>query len=277
MAGIPIEALTDRYQVSYAPSATMYAWLQGQRKVFPPQTGSLLALGDPVFSEEQAKGASQGKDDPIKVAARGANLKALPGTRGEVLAIGQLFTAQGAKVEKLLGADARAQNLERLARTKELKQFHYLHLATHGFADPQGGMNSFLALTSDDFAVASYAKLSAGQIMRTWELDADLVTLSACQTGLGEQLGGEGYVGFAQALFLAGSHSLVLSQWPVDDRATALLMQRLYQNVLGARPGLKGPLPKLEALAEAKQWLRELSRKEALVRLRAYPKNPSGL
>jgi CHAT domain-containing protein len=48
-----------------------------------------------------------------------------------------------------------------------------------------------------------------------------------------------------------------------------LLMERLYQNLLGSRPGMKGPLAKLHALAEAKQWLRELSRKEALVRLKA--------
>jgi CHAT domain-containing protein len=86
---------------------------------------------------------------------------------------------------------------------------------------------------------------------------------------LGQQLGGEGYVGFAQALLLAGAHSLVLSQWPVDDRATALLMQRFYHNLLGARPGLKEPLPKLAALTEAKQWLRDLPRKEALANLQA--------
>src|SRR5207249_3147438 len=97
----------------------------------------------------------------------------------------------------------------------------------------------------------------------------DLVTLSACQTALGQKLGGEGYVGFAQALFLAGAHSLVLSQWPVDDRATALMMERFYQNLLGTRPGMKGPLPKRAALSEAKQWLRELPRKEALAGLKA--------
>jgi CHAT domain-containing protein len=124
-------------------------------------------------------------------------------------------------------------------------------------------------LTSDNFALASHDKLSAAHILHTWKLDADLVTLSACQTGLGQYQRGEGYVGFAQALLLAGAHTLVLSQWPVDDRATLLLMERFYANLLGARPELKGPLPKLEALAEAKQWLRELPRKEAVARLKA--------
>jgi CHAT domain-containing protein len=88
------------------------------------------------------------------------------------------------------------------------------------------------------------------------------VTLSACETGLGKRAGGEGYLGFAQALFLAGARSVVLSLWPVDDASTALLMERFYRNLLGKRPGLDKPLPKAEALREAKRWLRELPVKE---------------
>ena len=79
-----------------------------------------------------------------------------------------------------------------------------------------------------------------------------MVTLSACQTGLGPYRGGEGYLGFAQALFLAGGRSLVLSLWKVDDTATALLMRRFYEGLLGRRAGLDRPLPKAEALREAK-------------------------
>ena len=113
-------------------------------------------------------------------------------------------------------------------------------------------------------------RLTAAQIMRTWKLDAELITLSACETGLGKYQGGEGYLGFAQALFVAGSRSLVLSQWQVDDNATALLMTRFYENLLGKRKGLAKPMPKAEALREAKEWLRGLTAKEvdqALVQL----------
>ena len=95
--------------------------------------------------------------------------------------------------------------------------------------------------------------------MSTWKLNAELVTLSACRSGLGRQSGGEGYLGFSQAFFLAGSPSVVLSLWKVDDAATALLMTRFYQNLLGRRDGLDQPLPKAEALGEAKQWLRGLT------------------
>ena len=73
---------------------------------------------------------------------------------------------------------------------------------------------------------------------------------------------GEGFVGFTQALLMSGARSVCLSLWKVDDAATALLMERFYANLLAARPGMSMPLPKAEALAEAKSWLRALHRDE---------------
>jgi CHAT domain-containing protein len=64
-----------------------------------------------------------------------------------------------------------------------------------------------------------------------------------------------------------GARSVLLARWKVDDSATALLMIRFYENLLGKRAGLKAPLSKAEALHEAKQWLRTLSREEAHKRL----------
>ena len=102
-------------------------------------------------------------------------------------------------------------------------------------------------------------RLTAGEVLDYWQLDAELVTLSACDSGLGRKGGGDGLLGFAQAFLLVGSRAVCLSLWPVDDQATALLMVRFYQNLLGKRDGLKAPLPKAEALREAKQWLRGLT------------------
>jgi CHAT domain-containing protein len=102
------------------------------------------------------------------------------------------------------------------------------------------------------------------EIQRTWELKAELVTLSACETALGRAAGGEGFVGVTQALLMSGARSVCLSLWKVDDTATALLMQRFYANLLGRRPGLTAAMPKAEALEEAKTWLRNLRREEVL-------------
>ena len=65
-------------------------------------------------------------------------------------------------------------------------------------------------------------------------------------------------MGFSQALFLKGARSLVLSLWQVDDEATALLMTRFYENLLGISERNVKPMSKSEALAEAKRWLRSL-------------------
>src|SRR5262249_19847444 len=105
-------------------------------------------------------------------------------------------------------------------------------------------------------------RITAQQIVNTWALDADLVVLSGCETALGRATASEGYLGFTQALFARGARSVVLSLWAVDDRATSRRMARFYANVLGRRGGLKKPMPKSEALHEAKHWLRNLKEDE---------------
>jgi CHAT domain-containing protein/Flp pilus assembly protein TadD len=255
LAGVPIEALiaarTDQqpaYTISYAPSGTMFAWLHEQRsRGQKPRPPRLLALGDPTFRQAD---------------------KRLPGTRREVEAIARLFD----QPDTLLGSHASEQELDQRLATGRLREYTVLHLATHGVLDRRFAMQSALILAQKDLPdplqqvlagkKAYDGRLTAAQIMRTWKLDADLVTLSACQTGLGKYEGGEGYLGFAQALFAAGGRSLVLTLWKVDDSATTLLMTRFYQNLLGKRPGLDKPLPKAEALQEAKAWLRGLTAKE---------------
>jgi CHAT domain-containing protein len=159
-----------------------------------------------------------------------------------------------------MGKQACESTVQDLARSGRLKGFRYLHFATHGESDLRHAYRSALILAPDPdragpLALDSDGTITAEQIARTWELDADLVVLSACESGLGRAAGGEGYLGFAQPLFAKGARSLVLSLWKVDDDATALLMTRFYQNLLGRRTGLEAPLPKAEALTEAKSWL----------------------
>jgi CHAT domain-containing protein len=116
--------------------------------------------------------------------------------------------------------------------------------------------------------------LTVDTIRRDWRdaLDADLVVLSACVTGLGKESHGDGMLGFAQAFLSRGARCVVLSRWHVNDDATALLMQRFYQNLLGKRAGLKQPLGRAAALEEARTWLRNLSRKEAGTAVASLPR-----
>jgi len=255
MAGVPVEVLLtadDTRTVSYAPSASVYKYLHEQPQ--PDRRAGLLALGDPVF---------------VTARSAGEQFTPLPGTRYEVEALAQLFKADDRPTLALLAADASEPELDRLAASGELSRFLFIHLATHAVIDEGVPIRSAVILTQtglpDPLEQVLHQKpvfdgrLTVREIQRSWDLKADLVTLSACETALGRDTGGEGFVGFTQALLMSGARSVCLSLWRVDDKATSLLMSRFYQNLLGKRPALSIPMPKAEALQEAKQWLRSLT------------------
>ena len=167
----------------------------------------------------------------------------MPGTRYEVEALARLFQADDRPTRILLGTDASEQELDSLAASGELGRFGFIHLATHGVIDEDIPTRSAVILTQtglpDPLEQALRNKpvfdgrLLVREIQRGWDLKAELVTLSACETALGRDAGGEGFVGFTQALLMSGARSVCLSLWKVDDTATALLMQRFYANLFG--------------------------------------------
>jgi CHAT domain-containing protein len=212
--------------------------------------------------------AERAAAEALRPLTRGESWARLPGTRREVEAIAALFPDKDATA--LLGERATESAMQGLAAKRELKRYRYLHYATHGQANDTLAMESALILAPDaerssdlSTVLESDGRITAQQIVNTWDLDADLVVLSACESALGKRVAGEGCLGFTQALFVKGARSVVLSLWKVDDQATALLMTRFYRNLLGKREGLLAPLPKADALAEAKSWLRGLSAAEA--------------
>jgi hypothetical protein len=258
-------------------------WRAGEVRSLEIAAGPLDIKSNPNRPAAQVVLSQRAATEVLHPGARGEALAPLPGTRREVQAVAALFP--GGQVTTLLGPDATESNLQQLARSGALRTYRFLHLATHGKANPDVALSSAVFLAAEpDGAAASVdpaalesapdGRITAEQIVRTWDLDADLVVLSACESGLGRYAEGEGYLGFAQALFVKGARSLVLSQWKVDDRATALLMTRFYQNLLGRRAGLSGPLPKAEALDEAKRWLRELTADEVGGELAALDRGP---
>ncbi len=251
-------------------SLAVTAWRNGKTFETQVQPGKLgIVLADKPAPEALAELRRLDR----RLASRGEKWTALPGTRAEALALARLFGDHPAS-KLLLGSEASEQQLYELARSGELGRYRYVHLATHGTVDDAWPLRSAVILSQDHLPDPLQqlqagrpvfdGQLTAREVLEQWHLNAELVTLSACQSALGKYERGEGYVGFAQALLLAGSRSVCLSLWKVDDTATALLMQRFYANLLGKRPGLQAPLSKALALREAKTWLRGLSRAEAL-------------
>ena len=118
--------------------------------------------------------------------------------------------------------------------------FHYLHIASHGEFNASNALESRLLLSKSGTDDGS---LTVGELYKV-SLDADLVTLSACETGLGKVLSGDDVVGLTRGFLYAGSSNIVASLWQVDDLATAELMKRFYVN-------MQSKIPKRDALRKA--------------------------
>jgi Tfp pilus assembly protein PilF len=244
------------------------AWRDGTTRELTLAPGRLGV----VFHKEPAPVALRQRQqlDTLLAATRGEPGTPLPGSRREVQALAGLFPKDRTTV--LLGSEASEQCLDELAAAGRLKDVRILHLATHGRIDPASAHHSALLLAADRLPdeaeqVKQNKKVYTGELkvqaLAAWRLDADLVTLSACETGLGQKTAGDGFLGFTHMLLAAGARSLVVSLWEVDDASTALLMMRFYENLLGQRADLKGPLGRAEALRQAQRWLHELRRPEA--------------
>jgi tetratricopeptide (TPR) repeat protein len=133
----------------------------------------------------------------------------------------------------------------------QLEQYRYVHFATHGYLDTEQPSLSALVLSQVDDKkrpVDGFLRVNDIYNMR---LNADLVVLSACQTGLGKEVRGEGLMGLTRAFMYAGAARVIVSLWNVNDQATADLMGELYRKMLreGKRPA--------EALREAQMYLRK--------------------
>lgn len=265
--GIVLNSATDLKTVPAQEGAKripVKLWRNGEVRGIEVAAGPLGIQFDPQRKAADLVWDQRESAAILKPLTRSEDLVPLPGTRREVELISSLFPA--GQITTLLGEQATESAVQQLARSEKLKRYRFLHFATHGKSNPNVAMSSTLFLapeasrSADPVAlIETDGQITAEQIVNTWDLDADLVTLSACETGLGRYAGGEGYLGFTQALFVKGARSVVLSLWKVDDEATSLLMRRFYENLLGKREGLNRPMPKAESLAEAKSWLRELT------------------
>ena len=108
--------------------------------------------------------------------------------------------------------------------------YKILHLATHGKADDRIGDNSFLAFSQSASSPSSRDWLYSRELYQL-RLNADMVVLSACETGVGELQRGEGIISLARGFSYAGAKSVVQSLWNVDDRSTKDMMHYFYTNL----------------------------------------------
>lgn len=152
-------------------------------------------------------------------------LPELPGTASEVNTIATLFQQKHIANQIYLNNEAS----EAAIKSTSLKDFSLVHFATHGVVDEQSPELSRIFLQTD--TEAEDGNLFAGEIYNL-QLNADLVALSACQTGLGKISKGEGVIGLSRAWVYAGAKNILVSFWSVADESTALLMTDFYRQLL---------------------------------------------
>jgi CHAT domain-containing protein/tetratricopeptide (TPR) repeat protein len=167
-------------------------------------------------------------------------LSALPATESEVTEIAALFNGRNFKTSTFKGAEAD----ERITKSGMLKNYRYLHFATHGIADEHSPELSRIFLNSSTSGEDGI--LFAPEIYNM-EMNAELVTLSACETGLGKISKGEGVIGLSRALVYAGARNVMVSFWSVADQSTSELMKAFYRILLFEENGDFG-----ESLRKAK-------------------------
>jgi CHAT domain-containing protein len=109
-----------------------------------------------------------------------------------------------------------------------------IHFATHGLADPDHPLDSFVALSllENQEGLEHNGLLQAWEIIDHLKLNADLVVLSACVTAFGPERGGEGLISLSRAFQIAGARTVMASLWAVNDASTSGLMIRFYQHLL---------------------------------------------
>jgi CHAT domain-containing protein len=252
---LPLDALRDsegRFVlesrvVTYAPSATVLYLLRASTPTHPrPATRNFLGVGGVVYAGSGASGnespapASNGVADFFGLDS--VTFPDLPGSAQEVVASAGIIG--GTKQLLLEGKATEAE-----FKAQPLSEFKIIHLAVHGLANAEFPDRAALVLGSSSGS-GEDGLLQVREI-RDLSLRAELVTLSACDTGTGKLLGQEGIASIERAFLLAGAKSVIASLWPADDTFTIALMKRMYQHLAdGANKGAALRQAKLDLLKE---------------------------
>ena len=257
LAQLPFELLSldgqrvlERVDLHYTQSLSVYALAKARQRDYSrlPRPLDLMAMGNPEYDAaaepsgtRKAKLRSASITSESQLKENSALWQELPGTDAEIKAIRTLLPNSDA----FLRGEASEERLKELNASGRLQQYRYLHFAVHGNLSPRDPALSSLVLSQKNLKPGTDGYVTAAE-WPAYDLRSDLTILSACETGLGSNLSGEGVMGLPFALFLAGNVNTVLSLWPVFDEVTPVFMQRFFAR-------LKAGLSASQALTETKR------------------------
>jgi CHAT domain-containing protein len=216
----------EDFIITYAPSASVLGEIKKLQRIRTGNLIDLLALGNPIGeSGDKIKNASL-----RLIRSEGFHLSALPYAEEEVLTISGVYKIRGKKADVFVKEKA----VEEIVKSEKIKEYKIIHFATHGLIDDRFPALSGLLLAPSKEPEGDDGFLRLNEIFNL-DLNADLVTLSACETALGKEIRGEGMVGLTRAFFYAGAHSIVASLWMVSDQSTSRLMKNFYLNLVNGK------------------------------------------
>jgi CHAT domain-containing protein len=233
-----ISYLINRFQISYVPSASVLTSIRSRREEKKPKHERripLLAFGDPLV------GATTSAGDQLKPLLRDVQLKPLKFSSEEIKRIAQISGVSLDSPNLKLQGNATLSQFKDL----DLSRYRRIHFATHAvLGDEVKWATQPAIILSPEEKDRPFSLLTFSDIMAL-KLNTELVTISACNTGLGKLRDGEGIVGLTRAFLYAGAASVIVSLWSVEDQSTGMLMEEFYRLMA------KGET-KVEALRKAK-------------------------
>ena len=247
--------LLTTLEVINLPSFSSLALLRQLKISAPPRSQDIAIWADPVFESDDPRlsSALPADSQPARVSTEASGGADAPEKSNELILDGYNVSPS-----RLLGTQEEAERIMKFAPAgavmllsgfaanrentleRDLQGYRILHFATHALTNNRHPALSGLLLSTVDAQGHQQNGLLQMHDIYGLRLNADLVVLSACQTGLGKELSGEGVVGLTQGFLYAGSSSVVVSLWKVEDKATATLMSQFYQAMLkdGAAPSV---------------------------------------
>ncbi len=267
--------LMARHEITHAPSASAIEILRAQASRRAPAARTVMILADPVFDVDDPRvrrrpagapaaqpGRAEDADAGLRAlenglvrtaiaerAGEGLGLDRLPSTRREAQSILALVPAGAARSAFDFEASRAA------ALDPSMADFRIVHLATHGYLDSrEPRLSSLVFSLVDEEGLPQDGFLRLPDVYEM-KLNADLVVLSACETALGEEIGGEGLVSLSRGFMYAGAQRVLATLWRVDDEATAELMRHLYSALLRDRVRPSEALRRAQqAVASRAEW-----------------------
>ena len=252
-SGAEPQPLFLEHEIVSLPSASTLATLRHETAGRKPAEKSLAVLADPVFTKDDTRvrrdvGKAEAKEKTRSADSDETDIGFLQMTRsgretgvtGAEAGFGRLLSTrrEAAAISALVPERERMQALDfEASRTTalrpELDEYRIVHFATHGMLNNIHPELSGIVLSLVDKEGHQQDGFLRLQDIYNLKLSAELVVLSACQTGLGKEIKGEGLIGLTRGFMYAGAPRVVASLWKVDDLATSELMKRFYQGMLG--------------------------------------------